>query len=135
MLSENSIKFRLAKFLNYLGIGQAKFASNVGVSRGFANNVGDTIRPETLEKIKSKYPELNTIWLLTGQGEMIVTPNSLPVKSLTTGVPYYNVDFIGGFDIIFNDQTVAPEYLIDFAPYNKATCWCNITGHSIVASN
>lgn len=131
MHPENSIKSRLAEFLNYLGIGQAKFASKVGVSRGFANNVGDTIRADTLAKIKSKYPELNTIWLLTGQGEMIVAPNSLPVKSLTTGVPYYNVDFIGGFDIIFNDQTVAPEYLIDFAPYNKATCWCNITGHSM----
>lgn len=131
MLSENSIKFRLAEFLNYLGIGQAKFASNVGVSRGFANNVGNTIRPETLEKIKSKYPELNTIWLLTGEGEMLNSPSNLPVKGYTSGVPYYNVDFLGGFDLIANDQTVTPEYLIDFKEYNKATCWCNITGHSM----
>lgn len=68
---------------------------------------------------------------MTGEGEMLKSVSDVPVKSLTTGVPYYNVDFIGGFDIIFNDQTVAPEYLIDFAPYNKATCWCNITGHSM----
>ena len=68
---------------------------------------------------------------MTGEGEMLKSGSDVPVKSLTTGVPYYNVDFIGGFDIIFNDQTIAPEYLIDFAPYNKATCWCNITGHSM----
>lgn len=55
----------------------------------------------------------------------------LPKISYTKGVPYYNVDFIGGFDLVLNDQTVTPEYLIDFQKYNEATCWCNVTGHSM----
>lgn len=54
-----------------------------------------------------------------------------PKANFDKGVPYYNVDFIGGFDIIINDQTVNPDYLIDFPLYRKATCWCNITGHSM----
>lgn len=54
-----------------------------------------------------------------------------PTKSYTRGVPYYNVDFIGGFDVVLNDQTATPEYLIDFRLYSEATCWCNITGHSM----
>lgn len=54
-----------------------------------------------------------------------------PQISYTKGVPYYNVDFIGGFDIVLNDQTISPEYLIDFRKYNEATCWCNVTGHSM----
>lgn len=54
-----------------------------------------------------------------------------PQISYTTGVPYYNVDFIGGFDVVENDQTVNPEYNIDFQKYNEATCWCNVTGHSM----
>lgn len=54
-----------------------------------------------------------------------------PQKSYTQGVPYYNVDFIGGFDIVLNDQTTTPEYLINFQKYNEATCWCNVTGHSM----
>lgn len=89
-------------------------------------------------------------WLLTGDGEMLVTEkeskqetinepdnthkedsNEQPQISFTKGVPYYNVDFIGGFDLILNDQTVNPEYLIDFKKYNDATCWCNVTGHSM----
>ena len=57
--------------------------------------------------------------------------SNIPQISYTTGVPYYNVDFIGGFDIVENDQTLNPEYLIDFRKYNEATCWCNVTGHSM----
>ena len=54
-----------------------------------------------------------------------------PKMSYEHGVPYYNVDFIGGFDLVINDQTINPDYLIDFPLYRKATCWCNITGHSM----
>ena len=53
------------------------------------------------------------------------------VKSYTKGVPYYNVDFLGGFDLLFDDSSIVPEYLIDFRDFNRATCWCNITGHSM----
>lgn len=55
----------------------------------------------------------------------------IPKVSFTEGVPYYNVDFIGGFDLVMNDQTINPEYLIDFKKYNDADYWCNVTGHSM----
>lgn len=57
--------------------------------------------------------------------------NNTPTISYAKGVPYYNVDFLGGFDLVLNDQTTTPEYLIDFKKYNDATCWCNVTGHSM----
>lgn len=57
-------------------------------------------------------------------------PN-IPVHSGNKGIPYFDVDFVGGFDMIINDQTVVPSYFIDFKPYDRATCWCNITGHSM----
>lgn len=62
---------------------------------------------------------------------MFLSQQSNPIINYTTGVPYYNVDFIGGFDLVLNDQTINPEYLIDFKLYNEATCWCNVTGHSM----
>ncbi|WP_455095876.1 S24 family peptidase [Prevotella koreensis] len=55
----------------------------------------------------------------------------MPIKNYEMGNPYYNVDFIGGFDIIMNDQTSNPDYLIDFKKYDNADFWCNITGHSM----
>ncbi len=62
------------------------------------------------------------------------TDTSTPIKTTNQGVPYYNVDFIGGFDLVENDQTTTPDYYIDFQKYNSADCWCNVTGHSMEPS-
>lgn len=72
------------------------------------------------EKQKSKQYTLSSNIGMVHESEW----NALtPQKSYTQGVPYYNVDFIGGFDIVLNDQTTTPEYLINFQKYNEATCW------------
>ncbi|WP_255299405.1 helix-turn-helix transcriptional regulator [Bacteroides sp. KFT8] len=114
---------------------------NVGISKNAA------------KLICSKYPQINESWLLTGEGEMLIGENTAsqdktseqaessantsqetdeqPKVNFTIGVPYYNIDFICGFDLVLNDQTTKPEYLIDFRKYNDATCWCNVTGHSM----
>ena len=48
------------------------------------------------------------------------------------GSPYYNVDFIGGFDMILNDQTINPDFYINYPPYNKeGVVWVNLTGCSM----
>lgn len=88
----------------------------------------------------------NLNWLLDGEGDMLniqaddinsitqinVAHEDRPRVSHTSGRPYYNVDFIGGFDLVLNDQTIVPEYNIDFAPYNQdGVVWCNITGNSM----
>lgn len=68
----------------------------------------------------------------SGNGNNVHQEVNVPSISYTHGRPYYNVDFLGGFDIVLNDQTVLPEYNIDFKPYNKdGVMWCNITGHSM----
>lgn len=69
------MKERLLLFLNYLDIGQTKFEEKVGLSRGVINKIKNGIHPNSLKKIKEKYPELNTTWLLTGEGEMLTTTN------------------------------------------------------------
>ncbi|QHN64598.1 hypothetical protein [Bergeyella cardium] len=65
------MKERLIKFLEYLKIGQNKFAQNVGLSPSFINNLGDGINLKSLQKILKVYPQLNERWLLTGEGDMI----------------------------------------------------------------
>ena len=54
---------------------------------------------------------------------------SSPTKG--RGAPYYDVDFIGGFDIVFSDQSIQPTYFIDFPPFNNVDCWINVTGKSM----
>lgn len=131
MSDYTTIKDRLKSFIKSQGIGQGKFESTCGLSNGYVNNIRQSIQPDKLQKIALSFPQLNTGWLMTGEGEMLKGGSNLPVKGYSSGVPYYNVDFLGGFDLVINDQTVTPEYLIDFKEYNKATCWCNITGHSM----
>ena len=65
------MKERLIKFLAYLGISQRKFEINCGLSNGFIDKIGDSIRKNNLNKISDKYPELNTNWLKTGEGDML----------------------------------------------------------------
>ena len=70
------MKDRLIIFLEYLGIGQNKFAQNVGLSAGYVNNLGENISSRSLNKILNVYPQLNEKWLLTGKGEMIKPINT-----------------------------------------------------------
>jgi len=71
----SSIKERLLQFLDHLGMGQSKFEKITGLSNGLINNIGDSIHSKTINKISEKYPELNTVWLLTGKEEMILANN------------------------------------------------------------
>lgn len=128
------LKSRLVAFIESEGLTVQAFEAKCGLSNGAVSKMGNNTRRSTLDRISNIYPELNISWLLTGDGSMLYkNENSTmqPKKNHTTGVPYYNVDFIGGFDIILNDQTAKPEYLIDFKKYNEATCWCNVSGHSM----
>lgn len=133
---EETVKDRLTRFRQYKKLGQGKFEKLSGLSNGYLTQLRKAPGSEKLQRILCAFPDLNRTWLLTGEGDMLVQKKEetlpVPKTSYTTGRPYYNVDFIGGFDLIINDQTIIPEYNIDFAPYNQdGVFWCNITGHSM----
>jgi len=124
------VKTRLEELFAHLSMTQAEFADKVGVSVNAVTNWKSRgIKGSAFEKIATAFPEVNMNWLKTGAGSMITSANA--EISYKAGVPYYDVDFLGGFDIVFNDQTAMPSYYINFKPFEKATCWCNITGHSM----
>lgn len=125
------VNSRILEFVSAKGLSVAEFERLCGLSNGYVRKVKDSLGKRGLTDILRKFPELNSDWLLTGEGDMFLSQQSNPIINYTTGVPYYNVDFIGGFDLVLNDQTINPEYLIDFKLYNEATCWCNVTGHSM----
>ena len=115
------------------------FAKQIEIGKSFLSDIKagrKSMSEQLVLKICNLEPRINRTWLLTGEGEMLAhestTPQLLPKTSYTSGRPYYNVDFIGGFDLVLNDQTILPEYNIDFAPYNQdGVVWCNITGNSM----
>lgn len=146
---------RLSQFIQYQRVSVRAFEQSINASdgmirRAIANKTD--IQSKWLPIIAENYPDLNIEWLITGKGNMVkgklsaVTSDNKDIDSVPRtrnldipsvnfeyqGAPYYNVDFIGGFDIVLNDQTINPDYYINFAPYNKpGVIWCNITGHSM----
>lgn len=65
------MKERLLLFIDYLRITTAAFEKKVNLSNGFVANIGDSVREKTLTKISMIYPELNTNWWKTGEGNML----------------------------------------------------------------
>ena len=77
-------------------------------------------------------------WIVDGENPKYRLPEevleTIPARrsyNSHIGIPYFNVDFEMGFDMMVNDQTSTPDYMIDFAPYNKCDCWCNARGDSM----
>lgn len=127
-----TIHERISTLVNVFGEGKNTIlASKLDVSEGNIRGYIKGVMPkqDVLEKIVRCF-DVNPDWLLTGRGEMEASKASVSFEP-SVGVPYYDVDFIGGFDAIWNDQTIIPAHNIVFQPYAKATLWCNVTGRSM----
>lgn len=137
----------LAMIEHYSNGNKAQFASRLGIT---PQGLSTWIKRESfdLELIFSKCEGLSAQWLLTGEGDMFENNHQTKSKEISDpsdisspeprismevgqGIPYYDVDFIGGFSEIFNSQTTVPACNIIVPGFEKATAWCNVTGHSM----
>ncbi len=134
----------LALIEHYSNGNKAQFASLLGIT---PQGLSTWIKRESfdIELVFSKCEGLSAQWLLTGEGDMFENNNQTKSDFFseknensssvsldpTVGVPYYDVDFMGGFNEIFNDQTSVPACNIVAPGFEKATLWCNVTGHSM----
>lgn len=136
----NDIVSRIKELMSYYSMNSLSLSKKLGyrssekLSRLFRDG-GAKPSYDIIYDISNKF-EIDVDWLITGRGMMLKEEKEVDTMPNINydykGSPYYNVDFIGGFDIILNDQTRNPDYYIDFAPYNKdGVIWCNLTGHSM----
>lgn len=123
----------LERLINHYSNGsKAKFATLLGVS---PQSVSTWLARNTfdVDKIYANCVGVSGDWLLTGKGDMLKEA-TVPAKvsyDPAVGKPYYDVDFIGGFNEIFNDQTTLPACNVLVPGFEKASLWCNVTGHSM----
>lgn len=112
-----------------------KFANAIGVAPNVVSNWfkrGDNIGREVIEKVITAFPAVDKGWLIGGNGSMLKEGTEITnEKGQDKGVPYFDVDFIMEYEKIFKNPNIHPNYLVDFEPYNSASCWCNVTGHSM----
>lgn len=127
-MKDVEIKERIKQFMDARNLSQNELANMIGYDQSNLSKVlkGGRAVPANLKELITEKTDISRRWLLYGEGNM--TLQDAP----TIGRPYYDVDFLGGFDVMVNDQTATPAYFIDFNPYNKeGVCWCNITGRSM----
>lgn len=70
----SNIVERILQFVNYKRISKRQFCLSIGTSTGFFNTPRENVSSSILEQIIKVYPEINPLWLITGQGEMIAPP-------------------------------------------------------------
>ncbi|MDF3076173.1 MAG: hypothetical protein K0S09_62 [Sphingobacteriaceae bacterium] len=80
-----TLKDRLKAIAEHYELDVRGFEKSADLSNGYVNNAGNTLRPASLDKILEKYPEINKVWLITGEGKMLANPRlEADVISLAT---------------------------------------------------
>ena len=111
-------------------MSQKAFCEKIGASNTFINSMRRSVGHEKLFRIKSEFPDLSINWLLYGEGEML--NSQLPaVEAGGKQIPFFDVEFEGGYDVMVNDQTRAAASFINVPYETRATHACRITGRSM----
>ena len=141
---KSPIKQNILLYLENKGVTPYEFYKESGVTRGILQQ-NNGISEDNIARFLAYAPDVNIEWLLTSKGSMIkdgstdiqisndTTTSSMPTTSMNPGIgtPYYDVDFIGGFDEVFNSQVNILATNIVIRGFEKASLWCNVTGHSM----
>ena len=65
---------RLMQFIEFAGLSARQFDLSIGASNGYTLRMKKnhaSIGSDVIEAIIKTYPQLNLIWLMTGEGEML----------------------------------------------------------------
>jgi phage repressor protein C with HTH and peptisase S24 domain len=118
---------RFDKYMKYKGLNDNQVTAQCGLSQGLLNQARkgkSDLGNKSIDKILIKYQDLNRVWLLTGDGEMLIKSEAIkvPKEQVHIRIPlvgqYAYAGYLGGFA----DQ----EYLemlptIDFMPDREMT--------------
>lgn len=74
-------KERLLLYLEYKGITQYQFSKDTGLSNGFLKS-GSSVSSDNLKLLSNIYSDINLLWVITGDGEMILEKNGNPNGNL-----------------------------------------------------
>lgn len=96
---------RLKQYIEFKGMTIAQFERALGLSNGalakaIRNNTA--IGSDKLENILMAHPDISPMWLLKGQGEMLLQEGAVPTKQETA--PSYLLDMLTQKDNTIREQ-------------------------------
>lgn len=78
-----AIKERMLEFIESMNLSKKEFETASGLSNGYLNNCKGNVGAAKLEGILTAYPQLNRTWLLTGEGEMLITDTAPRIEDVS----------------------------------------------------
>lgn len=128
-----TVKDRLIIYLRYKKIGQNAFENKAGISRGYISHLKFAPKEEHLTKILRACPDLNRVWLLSGEGSMLVSePGKDTVQPKKGDVPFYDVDFAASYLDYYNDERQpAIDHYVNIPQADGASMVCRASGESM----
>jgi phage repressor protein C with HTH and peptisase S24 domain len=112
---------RMKEYLDYKGITKYKFCNDLGFSNKFLDN-SSNMGTDKACKILHHFPEVNSEWLLTGNGPML-KENSTDIVIMNTDrktvdslhmsqeIPLYDLEAVAGLRELFNSGK--PQRILD----------------------
>lgn len=105
---------RMREYIDYKGVSKYKFCNDLGFSNKFLDN-SSNMGTDKACKILHHYPEINSEWLLTGNGPMIkedntsvmiMNNNRKTVDSLHVNqeIPLYDLEAVAGLRELFKSS-------------------------------
>ena len=80
------IKKRILQFVDYLNISKREFYAKTGISRGTLDN-NSGITEDILTKIFANFSEISPLWLITGEGSMLISEKIHHADKISAGSP------------------------------------------------
>jgi len=74
-----NLRERMFYLIEKEGINPNQFYTISGLGNGYLNNVGESFRKPTIEKIKKSFPHWNMDWILYEKGEPIISKENVEV--------------------------------------------------------
>lgn len=89
---ETTIKARLLAFIAAKNLSVRQFERACGFSNGYMRQLVDSPSTDKLNQILEAYPEINKVWLLAGEGDMLKQEKTTLPVYVEQGIPYYDVE-------------------------------------------
>ncbi len=144
----NTLNERIIRIAEHYGVNKpSKFSKATGFSHQVASNYLKSVQKpsvDALQKIQLCFDQIDSAWLLTGKGNMLLEDSSQETKekqlsnteiNLLNGegvvIPVYNMDAYAGNSISFfgNTQYIEKYYKIPFAKEGDISI--NVVGNSM----
>lgn len=127
----SSVKERLKAFIEEKGISVRSFESQCGLSYGYVGNMRQSIQPDKIKRIAHCFPDLNTGWLLTGEGNMLKDEDAPYIEQMVSqGLPLIPIEAFAGYGSpAFDDMRVEDYYQV--AEFKQADFLIRVKGNSM----